>query len=125
MRPVTTADVDDYLARVEAAAEETAARPPARPQQRRASQGGLTDYHRKQLRDARNRAFRDAVAADPNAPAVTRLRVERGWTIDELAEYAGCGRSVLVRLAAGKPVNAKSVERVARVLGVPAAVVRP
>lgn len=79
----------------------------------------LSDTHRAKLRARRMERLKRAAATDPNTHPVTVLRLERDWTLDELAAYALTSRATIKRLAAGVPISELSLRRIARALGVP------
>ena len=61
---------------------------------------------------------------DPNVAALrvalTRLRTERGWTLEELAHYSGLGRSTLLNLEHGRTVgNVRTWHALAHAFDVP------
>ena len=49
---------------------------------------------------------------------VRRLRVRRGWTQSDLAEFSGLTSRTIAAAEAGRPVSARTVRELAAALGV-------
>jgi DNA-binding Xre family transcriptional regulator len=51
------------------------------------------------------------------AQIIDRLRLEKGWTVEQLAARAGVGETQIYRIKKGKPVSSDTISSVAEALG--------
>src|SRR3979411_1047076 len=65
-----------------------------------------------------NGHHRDA-PVEPLSARIVRLRIERGYSVYELATAAGIFAGTIQRLESGKPADKRVLPALARVLGVP------
>jgi AraC-like DNA-binding protein len=75
-----------------------------------------TEATRSKLSTTMHERWVQSVDAE-SLPAITRARIERGWSIHRTARECGLSVPTLQRMAAGLPVRARSVERAVAVFG--------
>lgn len=58
-------------------------------------------------------------------PQVRRLRIEHGWTQEELARFSGVSRATIARLETGGSVSTQTLSALSQALGARALLQRP